>query len=68
MLTLILPTLILAHHTTQLEGYKRAYEDSENTHRLREQSEAALKAEVAQLQVGPDWLLAVVLVMTLEWG
>jgi hypothetical protein len=31
---------------------KSAYDEEQATHRLRDQSEAALKAEVAQLQVG----------------
>lgn len=35
----------------QAEQYRRAYEESERTHQLRNQSEAALKEEVAKQQV-----------------
>jgi len=35
----------------QLRAYMAAYEDSERTHALRSKSEAALKAELSQLQV-----------------
>ena len=34
------------------EQYRLAYEDSERTHALRDQTEGALKEEVAKLEVG----------------
>lgn len=37
---------------TQVQAFRAAYEDSERTHALRSQSEAALKAELHQLRVG----------------
>jgi hypothetical protein len=42
-----------------MEEYKRAYEDSEATHALRQQAEAALRAEVASLKVVQQGVLRI---------
>jgi hypothetical protein len=38
----------------QVEEFRAAYEESERTHRLRDQSDSALKEEVAKQKVWKD--------------